>query len=187
MADGTWFIWVVATQSVAVLSAAIEPTSGAGRREMALLAVCCWSIGVFLYATIGMLTTARLLLYHVRPADLTPPYWVATGASAITVVAGAQIARMAGAPVLTATRNLIADASTLFWGFGTWLIPAVVAAGWWRHVTHRVPLRYDASWWSIVFPLGMYGDRTRGGSTSCGFRDTRQTSDASRSVNSTQP
>lgn len=39
----------------------------------------------------------------------------------------------------------------------TWLIPPLVAAGWWRHVTHRVPLRYDATLWSVVFPLGMYG------------------------------
>lgn len=157
VADGSWFIWVVASQSVAVLSAAIEPTVGAGRRELALVAVCCWAIGVFLYAATGMLITARLLLYNVRPADLTPPYWVAMGACAITVVAGAQIARMAGAPVLSATRGLIADASVLFWAFGTWLIPALIAAGWWRHVVHRVPVGYDASWWSIVFPLGMYG------------------------------
>jgi hypothetical protein len=26
-------------------------------------------------------------------------------------------------------------------GFGTWLIPALVADGWWRHVVRRVPLR----------------------------------------------
>jgi tellurite resistance protein TehA-like permease len=31
-----------------------------------------------------------------------------------------------------------------------------VAAGWWRHRTHRVPLVYEATLWSIVFPLGMY-------------------------------
>ncbi|MDV6281164.1 hypothetical protein [Rhodococcus jostii] len=26
----------------------------------------------------------------------------------------------------------------------------------WRHVANKVPLRYDATVWSIVFPLGMY-------------------------------
>ena len=31
------------------------------------------------------------------------------------------------------------------------------AGGIWRHVVHRVPLRYEATLWSIVFPLGMYG------------------------------
>src|SRR6185437_17153604 len=40
---------------------------------------------------------------------------------------------------------------------GSWLIPALLAAGVWRHVIHRLPVRYDASWWSAVFPLGMYG------------------------------
>jgi hypothetical protein len=28
--------------------------------------------------------------------------------------------------------------SVIFWCFGTWLIPVLIAAGWWRHVVHRV-------------------------------------------------
>jgi tellurite resistance protein TehA-like permease len=32
----------------------------------------------------------------------------------------------------------------------------LVAAGWWRHVARKVPLRYEATLWSIIFPLGMY-------------------------------
>lgn len=40
--------------------------------------------------------------------------------------------------------------------FGTWLIPPLLAIGWWRHVRHGVALRYETTWWSIVFPLGMY-------------------------------
>lgn len=160
-ANGTWFVWAVATQSVAVLTASIEPAAGTGRNELALLAVACWSIGAFLYAAVGVLTAARLLLYELRPVDLTPPYWVAMGATAITVLAGTRIAQMAPAPVLTATHNLIIGASVVFWAFGSWLIPALVAAGWWRHVSHRVPLRYEVSWWSIIFPLGMYGAASR--------------------------
>ncbi|HEX5561980.1 MAG TPA: tellurite resistance protein permease, partial [Nocardioidaceae bacterium] len=58
--------------------------------------------------------------------------------------------------MVAATRGLIAGASVVFWAFATWLIPALVAAGWWRHRTHRVPLVYEATLWSIVFPLGMY-------------------------------
>ncbi len=37
----------------------------------------CWSAGVFLYVAVGSLVVARLLLYPLWPADLTPPYWVA--------------------------------------------------------------------------------------------------------------
>ena len=53
--------------------------------------------------------------------------------------------------------GLIAGLAVVFWAFATWLIPVLVAAGWWRHVSRRVPLRYEATQWSIVFPLGMYG------------------------------
>jgi tellurite resistance protein TehA-like permease len=155
-ANGTWFIWVVASQSVAVLAAALEPAVGQGRRELALVAVFSWSVGVFLYAAVGVAVSSRMLLYDLVPQELTPPYWVAMGSTAITVVAGARITQMADAPMVDATRGLISGSSVVFWVFGTWLIPPLVAAGVWRHVVHRVPLRYEASLWSIVFPLGMY-------------------------------
>lgn len=113
-------------------------------------------MGVFLYAAAGIFVAARMMLYDFRPTDLNPPYWVAMGACRITVLAGARIVEMADAPMVQVTRDLIAGASVIFWAFATWLIPVLVAAGWWRHVTHRVPLRYEATLWSIVFPLGMY-------------------------------
>ena len=145
VANGTWFIWVVASQSVAVISAALEPGSSTGRRELAFLAVFSWSVGIFLYAAQGIFVAARLFLYPVTPSDLTPPYWVAMGATAITVLAGARIVQMSNTPIAGATRQLIAGASVVFWAFGSWLIPALLAAGVWRHVIHRLPLRYDAS------------------------------------------
>jgi tellurite resistance protein TehA-like permease len=140
-----------------VLAAALEPATTVGRRELALLAIFSWSVGVFLYAAAGVFVAARLMLYPLRPIDLTPPYWVAMGATAITVVAGARIVQMADAPMVDATRGLIAGTSVLFWAFGTWLIPVLIAAGIWRHWVHKVPFRYEATLWSIVFPLGMYG------------------------------
>lgn len=155
-ANGTWFIWVVASQSVAVAAASIEPEFVSVRDELAVVAVFSWSVGVFLYVAAGIFVSARMMLYDLRPEDLSPPYWVTMGASAITVLAGARIVEMADAPMVDATRGLIAGASVVFWAFATWLIPALVAAGWWRHRTHRVPLVYEATLWSIVFPLGMY-------------------------------
>ena len=155
-ANGTWFIWVVASQSVAVAAATVEPTFDPARRELALVAVVSWSVGVFLYAAAGVLVTMRLTLYPFGPQELTPPYWVSMGALAITVLAGARIVEMADAPMVVATRGLIAGLAVMFWAFATWLIPVLVAAGWWRHAVRRVPLRYEATMWSIIFPLGMY-------------------------------
>lgn len=156
-ANGTWFIWVVASQSIAVLAATLQPAADFGHRELALIAIFSWSVGMFLYAAQGVFVGARLLLYPLRPADLTPPYWVSMGATAITVLAGARILQMTDTPFSIAVRELTASISVVFWAFGTWLFPALVAAGWWRHVTYRVPLRYEATLWSVVFPLGMYG------------------------------
>jgi tellurite resistance protein TehA-like permease len=156
LANGTWFIWVVASQSVAVAASALENEYAGARQWLAILAVLSWSVGVFLYAASAIIVSLRIMLYPLEPEDLDPPYWVSMGAVAITVVAGAQIAGMDSAPMVDATRALIAGLSVVFWAFATWLIPVLVAAGAWRHFVRRVPLRYVATLWSIVFPLGMY-------------------------------
>lgn len=113
-ANGTWFIWVVASQSAAVLAATLEPVATTGRREATLLAEPRWSVGVFLYAAAGIFVAARLMLPEPRPADVTPPYWVSMGATAITVVAGARIAQMSDAPVAAAMGGMAAGASIMF-------------------------------------------------------------------------
>lgn len=156
LANGTWFIWVVASQSVGLAASSLEHAFVGARELLAILAVLSWSVGVFLYAAAAIIVSLRIMLYPFEPEDLDPPYWVSMGAVAITVVAGAQIAGMESAPMVDATRALIAGLSVVFWSFATWLIPVLVAAGAWRHFVRRVPLRYQATLWSIVFPLGMY-------------------------------
>ena len=131
---------MVVSQSVAVAAATIEPVFDVARRELAVLAVVSWSVGVFLYGA----------------GELTPPDWVSMGSLAITVLAGARIVEMADAPMVDATRGLVAGLAVVFWAFATWLIPPLVAAGWWRHVVRKIPLRYDPTLWSMIFPLGMY-------------------------------
>ena len=42
-ANGTWFIWTVASQSVATAAATLEPHAGDGRNALALIAVVAWS------------------------------------------------------------------------------------------------------------------------------------------------
>lgn len=154
--NGTWFIWVVGTQSMAVCLAVLDRDVHGYARLTALAAVLMWSVGVVLYLMVATLVLARLLLLEVRPEDLTPPYWVTMGATAITVLAAAQILAMAPSPAVAATRAVVAGLGLMLWAFGTWLIPLLVVFGVWRHVLHRVRLTYLPALWSIVFPLGMY-------------------------------
>nr|WP_268237709.1 tellurite resistance/C4-dicarboxylate transporter family protein [Citricoccus zhacaiensis] len=155
-ANGTWFIWVVASQSVAVLAATLEPRLTAARSGLSILAVFAWSVGLVLYAAVAILVVYRMLAFRLGPEDFTPPYWVSMGALAITIVAGSRIVEMQSTPMVDAVRGLVAGVAVVLWCFATWLIPALVAAGIWRHRVKRVPLVYDPTWWSIVFPLGMY-------------------------------
>ena len=58
--------------------------------------------------------------------------------------------------MVDAARGLIGGTVVLFWCFALWQYPLLFGAGLWRHLTHRVPLRYVPSLWSMVFPLGMF-------------------------------
>ncbi|WP_181274947.1 tellurite resistance/C4-dicarboxylate transporter family protein [Brevibacterium oceani] len=162
-ANGTWFVWVVGAQSVAVVASSlaieIPRTSLAvpGLVEsLALTAVVMWAVGIALYVACAAVVGIRVLLHRFGPTDLDAPYWVTMGALAISIVAGSRILEMGSTPMLDATRQLIGGSSALLWALATWLIPVFVIAGGWRHFVHRVPMNYSAGPWSMVFPLGMY-------------------------------
>jgi tellurite resistance protein TehA-like permease len=157
-ASGSWFLWPVATQSVAVGLTSLPPPRPDG---LGAVAVACWAVGVIGYLLVAGLVTAARLAFPVRPAALTPGYWVFMGASAISVLAGAQILRLPPSPLTTATHAVVAGSSVMLWAFGTWLVPLLLIMGVWRHVRHRVPLAYETGMWSMVFPIGMYGVASR--------------------------
>lgn len=154
--NGTWFIWAVASQSLAVGLARIQPFVPGDTSWLGLFAVLSWSVGVALYAGIAILVLLRIIHFGITPQEFEPPYWVAMGAMAIAVVAGSNIVAMPSAPMVDATRTLIGGTVAVFWSFCLWLIPMLVGAGVWRHLVHRVPLSYVPTLWSIVFPVGMF-------------------------------
>ncbi|WP_210716736.1 tellurite resistance/C4-dicarboxylate transporter family protein [Amycolatopsis acididurans] len=150
--NGTWFIWVVGTQSIAVAAATLAPAGPA--TVLAATAVVCWAIGLVLYLLLAAIGLARLLVRPVAAAELVPPYWVFMGAAAITILAGARLLALPGTLL---SHSLLADVSLVLWSFCSWLIPLLVALGVWRHLVRRVSLRYETGLWSMVFPIGMYG------------------------------
>jgi tellurite resistance protein TehA-like permease len=154
--NGTWFIWPVASQSVALVSASLEPLLGGIAELLSIVAVLSWSIGVVLYGVIGVVMVVRMLTQGMPAAEIGPDYWVAMGAAAISVLAASKIVEMTNMPMIAASRGMVAGVAIILWSFATWLIPALAGLGWWRHVVHRVPLRYDAALWGMVFPMSMY-------------------------------
>lgn len=154
--NGTWFIWSVASHSVAVLAASLEPSAGRFSTGLSIIAVLSWGIGVILYAVIGCALIIRVLTRGIPVDQMGPAYWVTMGAASITVLAGSRIVEMNDTNMVVVMRATVAATAVVFWAFATWLIPALIGIGYWRHVVHRVPLAYEAALWSLVFPLGMY-------------------------------
>ena len=93
--NGTWFLWTVGTQSIAVALTAFPPALAG---TLAPAAVGLWAVGVLLYLLISGLALACLLQFPAEPARLSPAYWVFMGATAISVLAGARILGLPAQP-----------------------------------------------------------------------------------------
>lgn len=154
--NGSWFMWVVSTQSVAAAGATVAASVPSLTAPLGSLAVAFWGIGVVLYLMLIGLVMVRLL-DDVGEHALGPTYWVYMGATAITVLAAARILALPSTlPVMVSTRQVVSGIAFLLWAFGSWWIPLLLAFAVWRHVIHRERVGYEPTLWSMVFPLGMY-------------------------------
>ena len=97
--NGSWFLWVVGTQSLATAAAALG--EHANNAALADAAVALWGIGVMLYVMLATLVTLRLLTTRRDPHRLGPSYWIYMGATAITVLAGSRDPRAVPRPART--------------------------------------------------------------------------------------
>lgn len=156
--SGAWLLAVVATQAIAVLSALIAPDWPQPYRvEMNFLALCLWLWGGMLYIWMISLIFYRYTFFRFSPNDLAPPYWINTGAMAISTLAGSiLIMNTPDAPFLLSLLPFLKGFTVFYWVTGTWWIPMMVILGVWRHIYKRFPLQYDPLYWGVVFPLGMY-------------------------------
>ena len=157
--NGTWFLMTVSVESIAVVGALFVP-----RDRSDLLAFVClaaFTLGVVLYLIVMTLVFSRWTLHPLDPTEADPPAWIAAGAVAITVLAGSTLllAREMS-PRIERLAPFVEGVVILAWATATFWFPLMIAIGVWRHVVERVPLRYHPSYWSLVFPLGMYGAAT---------------------------
>lgn len=153
-ANGSWFLWVVATQSMATAAASAAGVHGSA--AFATVGAALWGVGVVLYLLVGTLVTLRLITRPNRPEGLSPTYWIFMGATAISVLAGSNLLKLPDAfPAIAAMRGFLTGANFILWSAGLWWVPLLIIFGIWRHVVHHHHLRYETALWSIVFPLGM--------------------------------
>ena len=160
--NGGWLVLVVGTESVAVLGALLA--GGSSRSDpLVFVALAAAMVGVLLYVVVIGLVCQRWWFHRLGSEEATPPYWINMGALAITTLAFANLdLALKAAPGLDALGlgAFLAGMTLLAWAGASWWIPVLLLLGAWRHVVRRVPLRYDPQYWSLVFPLGMYGAAT---------------------------
>jgi tellurite resistance protein TehA-like permease len=169
--NGGWLLAVVATQSIAVLSAVIATHLGQPyRAHVNFLALSMWLFGGMLYIWMMSLIFYRYTFFTLAPADLAPPYWINMGAMAISTLAGSLlIINAPDAPFLLSLLPFLKGFTVLYWATGTWWIPMLVVLALWRYVYRRFPLRYDVLYWGAVFPLGMYAAASHEMTVAIGF------------------
>ena len=103
----------------------------------------------------------RIFFLPVDAAEMNPLFWVVMGAAAIATNAGSTlILTQPDLPFLLAMRPFVNGTTLILWAWATWWIPMLVIFGVWRHVIRRHPLTHSPTYWSLVFPLGMYAVAT---------------------------
>jgi tellurite resistance protein TehA-like permease len=169
--SGGWLLAVVATQSIAVLSALLAVhIDQPGKLGMNFLALSMWLWGGMLYIWMMSLIFYRYTFFPFSPGDLAPPYWINMGAMAISTLAGSLlIVNAPHAPFLTSLLPFIKGFTVFYWATGTWWIPMLVVLALWRYAYRRFPMRYDPLYWGAVFPLGMYAAGTHEMIAAMGF------------------
>jgi tellurite resistance protein TehA-like permease len=154
---GGWLIAIVGTQSLVLLGVFLAPGWG-DLTTLAFFGVhCFWGIGVALYGIFMTLFSYRIFFVRLAPTDVNPLFWVVMGAAAISTNAGSALIQASPTlPFLIALRPFMEGATMILWAWSTWWIPLLIVFWVWRHAVRRAAITYDPTYWSLVFPLGMY-------------------------------
>ena len=157
--NGTWFLLTVSIESIAVVAGLL-----ATRHDSDLLVfvgLAAFTLGILLYIIVMTMVFLRWTFLSLDPTEVDPPAWIAAGAVAITVLAGSNLLLAAPASErLTEMKPFLEGMVIMAWATSTFWFPLMVAIGVWRHLIRKLPLRYHPAYWSLVFPIGMYGAST---------------------------
>ncbi len=154
--NGTWQLWAVGTQSVAIAAVSAYTAGLVPDRLAAWAALILWSAGAVIYLVVTPLVITRLVTAGLAPGDPFAPYWVTMGAASITVLAAAQILHITGPAVFSALRPAVTGLALALWAAATGLLPVLAVTGAARRLRGHAPRGFRRELWMIVFPAGMY-------------------------------
>lgn len=141
---GASFMLTVATESLALLAAALADADHAAWLLYAALVPFCLGLGFYAF----VLSRFQFRELGVGIGD----HWVTGGALAISTVTAGQIALAAhDIGALTGVLGALKTIALVLWCLTMCWLPALLAAE-----ALRPRLRYTVQRWSTVFPVGMY-------------------------------
>ncbi len=150
---GGWLLLVVATQAVSV---AVTQQAG-GNVFWLFVSGSFFMVGCGIYLMLITLLFYRMVFLRFRPTDMTPSYWINMGAIAISTLAGALLSiHFTHQRFLQNLVPFIEGFTFFFWALATWWIPLLILLEIWRFLVGKVPLHYESSDWTMVFPVSMY-------------------------------
>lgn len=153
--NGTWLLFVVSVQALAILACTNVLHWTIPPRTTLFTALLFHLLGWLFYLVFIGIIFYRTIFTVLRANEFEPSYWINMGAAAITSLAGSTLAETLDEHALWTELVPTLKVLTVFaWIAGVWWIPVVFVVGLWR--LGSVPVRYQPGYWSMVFPLGMY-------------------------------
>jgi tellurite resistance protein TehA-like permease len=157
--NGSWLLFVVSVQSISILGNVIAPYLKIPLHISSFVTLFFYLLGVLFYIIVIGIIFYRTTFFPMKEDEFKPSYWIDMGAAAITTLAG--IILIKSVSNLDLYKDFVPTIkvfSVLFWIAGTWWIPVIFFLEIWRH--RIIPFQYNAGYWALVFPLGVYTDCT---------------------------
>ncbi|MEO5907568.1 MAG: tellurite resistance/C4-dicarboxylate transporter family protein [Ginsengibacter sp.] len=153
--NGSWLLFVVSVQALSILGNIIAPYLNLPMQVVLFINLFFYLLGVLFYLIVIGIIFYRTTFFPMKAKEFKPSYWIDMGAAAITVLAGVMLIKSTNGILeykdfIPAIKLL----SVLFWIAGTWWIPVICFLEVWR--LKSIHVKYNAGYWSLVFPLGVY-------------------------------
>ncbi|HLS30906.1 MAG TPA: tellurite resistance/C4-dicarboxylate transporter family protein [Flavobacteriaceae bacterium] len=155
--NAIWLLIVVATAAVSILGTDLANHLPISKEVVLFTSLLLFLVGCLMYVILITLIFYRLAFFPLHAAQFAPAYWINMGAVAILTLAGADLLKQGYSwGFLASIKHFITGFVLLFWAMGTWWIPLIIILGGWRILKKVKPISYQAQYWGMVFPLGMY-------------------------------